>query len=220
MNNMVHLENVSKIFRTKRGPVKALDELTLHVREGEFVVIRGPSGCGKTTVLLTAGAMQHPTQGTVRIAGDDIYALSTPQRAAFRAQNIGFVFQMFHLVPYLSILENVMLAANRKNNDRQDQARALIGRLGISDRIDHKPADLSAGERQRTAIARALISHPRIILADEPTGNLDPDNAAEVMRYLADYHHAGGTVIVVTHGAVADQHADRIIHLQQGSVVQ
>jgi len=217
---MVHLQNVSKIFRTSRGLVKALDEVNFHVEPGEFVVVRGPSGCGKSTLLLTIGAMQRPTKGAVQVAGAEIYAYSAPKRAEFRAQNIGFVFQMFHLVPYLNILENILLAAHRRNNQCRTDARTLIDRLSLTERLYHKPADLSAGERQRTAIARALITRPRIILADEPTGNLDPDNAAEVMRHLAEFHHAGGTVIVVTHGSVADQHADRIIHLRQGQISQ
>ena len=216
---MLHAEHISKIFPARHGLVQALDAVDLQIDKGEFLVIRGASGSGKTTLLMILGAMQHPTRGKV-FAGDvDIYALGTAERARFRAENIGFVFQMFHLVPYLTVLENVILAAGNDNHkSSQKKALTLLERLHLSDRIDHKPADLSTGQRQRAAITRALITQPQIILADEPTGNLDPDNAADVMSYLHEYHANGGTVIVVTHTAVADQYADRIIHLRDGRI--
>lgn len=213
---MVQLENISKIYKTRRGQVKALDEISFQVKEGEFVVVRGPSGSGKTTLLLAIGGMLHPTSGQVFVGERDIYAMSKRERAQFRAKNIGFVFQMFHLVPYLNVIENTLLASGTRAN--HSEAEKLLERLGMSGREHHKPSELSAGERQRTAIARALLNHPRIILADEPTGNLDPENAAQVVGYLAEFHREGGTVIVVTHGAVADQYSDRIIYLQDGQV--
>lgn len=213
---MVQLENISKIYRIRRGQVKALDEISFQVKEGEFVVVRGPSGSGKTTLLLAIGGMLHPTRGRIFVGGKDIYAMSKRERAQFRAKNIGFVFQMFHLVPYLNVIENTLLASGTRAN--YSEAEKLLERLGMSGREHHKPSELSAGERQRTAIARALLNHPRIILADEPTGNLDPENAAQVIGYLAEFHRGGGTVIVVTHGAVADQYSDRITYLQGGQV--
>ncbi len=213
---MVQLENISKIYKTRRGQVKALDKIAFQVQEGEFVVVRGPSGSGKTTLLLAIGGMLHPTSGQVFVGEKDIYAMSKRERARFRAENIGFVFQMFHLVPYLNVIENALLASGARAN--RSEAEKLLERLGMSGREHHKPSELSAGERQRTAIARALLNHPRIILADEPTGNLDPENAAQVIGYLAEFHRGGGTVIVVTHGAVADQYSDRIIYLQGGQV--
>jgi ABC-type lipoprotein export system ATPase subunit len=213
---MVQLENISKIYKTRRGQVKALDKISLQVKEGEFVVVRGPSGSGKTTLLLAIGGMLHPTSGRVIIGDKDIYAMSKRERAQFRAENIGFVFQMFHLVPYLNVIENALLASGARAN--RSEAEKLLERLGMSGREHHKPSELSAGERQRTAIARALLNHPRIILADEPTGNLDPENAAQVIGYLSEFHRDGGTVIVVTHGAVADQYSDRITYLQGGQV--
>ena len=213
---MVQLENISKIYKTRRGQVKALDEISFQVREGEFLVVRGPSGSGKTTLLLAIGGMLHPTSGRVIIGDKDIYAMSKRERARFRAENIGFVFQMFHLVPYLNVVENTLLASGTRAN--RLEAEKLLERLGMSGREHHKPSELSAGERQRTAIARALLNHPRIILADEPTGNLDPENAAQVIGYLAEFHREGGTVVVVTHGALADQYSDRIIYLQDGQV--
>jgi len=219
--NMVSLENVSKIYQTRRRQVKALDGIDLQFEEGEFVVVRGASGSGKTTLLLAIGGMLRPTNGRVLVNGDDVYAMSERQRAKFRAQNIGFVFQMFYLVPYLNVVENTLLPAGVvKTGAERSEARELLERLNISEREYHKPSELSAGERQRTAIARALLNRPRVVLADEPTGNLDPENAAEVIGYLEEFHRDGGTVIVVTHGEMVDQYASRIIHLREGGICE
>ena len=216
---MISIENISKIYRTRRGQIKALDGISLQVEEGEFLVVRGPSGSGKTTLLLTIGGMLRPTNGRVVMNGNDIYRMGERKRAKFRAQNIGFVFQMFHLVPYLNVIENALLPAGVAGGQTgRTEARELLTRLNISEREYHRPSELSAGEQQRTAIARALLNHPRVILADEPTGNLDPENAAEVIQYLAQFHDDGGTVIVVTHGSLADQYANRVIHLREGRI--
>jgi putative ABC transport system ATP-binding protein len=243
---MVYLENISKIYRTRYGEVKALSEVSLQVKQGEFVVVRGPSGSGKTTLLLVIGGMLRPTEGRVIVDKKEIYKMSERERAKFRAENIGFVFQMFYLVPYLNVIENVLLAflptlekiprggiplrgrdrgdlgtnqqVKRKGHERSVEAKELLKRLRLSERERHKPSELSAGEKQRTAVARAIFNRPQIILADEPTGNLDPENAAEVIGYLSEFHRNGGTVIVVTHGRIADQYADRIIHLREGCV--
>jgi ABC-type lipoprotein export system ATPase subunit len=217
---VIECEQLTRRFRADAGVVTALDDVTLQVGPGEFVVIRGASGSGKTTLLMAVGGMDRPSSGRVRVAGRDVYALSPRERATFRADNIGFVFQMFHLVPYLNVTENVMLAAGPAA-EPGDRARAdeLLEQLGMSDRRRHRPAQLSAGERQRLAIARALLNRPKVILADEPTGNLDPENAAEVFDALAGFHRDGGTVLVVTHGTTADAFADRIVHLDQGRVV-
>lgn len=216
---MVLLKKVSKIYRIPCGDVKALDEVSLCVEMGEFVVIRGPSGSGKTTLLLSIGGMLRPTEGQVIADGRDIYSMSNRERAKFRAENIGFIFQLFHLVPYLNIIENVLLPTGLgKIQFLRTDARKLLKLLNLSEREYHKPSELSAGEKQRTAIVRALLNQPRIILADEPTGNLDPENAGQIIGYLGEFHRGGNTVIVVTHGIVADQYADRIIHLRKGHI--
>ena len=216
---MVRLEKASKVYRTRQGDVKALDEINLQFKEGEFAVVRGPSGSGKTTLLLALGGMLRPTSGQVFIHHSDIYTLSERERAAFRAENIGFVFQLFHLVPYLNVIDNVLLPAGvGRSRYSQDDAKDMLNRLHLTERIYHKPAELSAGEKQRTAVARALLKRPRIILADEPTGNLDPENSEEIIRHLEEYHSKGGTVIVVTHGKAADRYASRVVHLKKGRV--
>jgi len=216
---MVVLENVVKTYRSRRGDVKALDDINLRIEKGKFVVICGPSGSGKTTLLMTIAGMQHPTKGKVTVGQNNLYALSSRARAKFRAENIGFVFQMFHLIPYLNIIENVALAGGAEvDKNKKAQANELIEQFGLAGRNYHKPPELSAGEKQRTAIARALLNQPKIVLADEPTGNLDPDNAATVLGYLSEFHHNGGTVIFATHGTEAEQFADCIIHLRNGRI--
>lgn len=226
---MIEITNVSKRYRRRQGVVNALDEVDLAVEAGRFVCVRGPSGSGKTTLLLAIGAMLRPSEGTVRVAGQDIYALSSGERNRFRAQNVGFVFQMFHLVPYLSVRDNVMLAAaaggaaggsdGGSTTDVSGRATMLLEQLGLSQRVDHRPAELSAGERQRVAVARAMINQPRLILADEPTGNLDPENAQQVGQQLKAFQRQGGTVVVVTHGQTLEDFADTIVQMRDGRIV-
>ena len=217
---MIRCDEVTKIFRKNGAEVVSLDRFTAEVAEGEFVAVRGPSGCGKTTLLLTLGGMQRPSAGSVQLGGRDLYALSPSQRARLRSSEIGFVFQMFHLVPYLDLLGNVLLACPGKPSDAvRRRAGELMDELGLAKRASHRPGELSAGERQRLAVARALLNRPKLILADEPTGNLDPENAAEVIRHLAEFHRGGGTVVLVTHGAAADAHADRTLRLEQGRLL-
>ncbi len=217
---MIRCDEVTKIFRKNGSEVTSLDRFTAEVAEGEFVAVRGPSGSGKTTLLLTLGGMQRPSDGSVQLAGRDLYALSPAERARLRSSEIGFVFQMFHLVPYLDLLGNVLLACPGKPSaEVRQRASGLMDELGLADRASHRPGELSAGERQRLAVARALLNRPKLILADEPTGNLDPENAAEVIRHLAEFHRGGGTVVLVTHGAAADAHADRTLRLEQGRLV-
>ena len=217
---MIRCDEVTKIFRKNGSEVTSLDRFTAEIGTGEFVAVRGPSGSGKTTLLLTLGGMQQPSAGLVQFGGRDLYALSPADRAGLRSAEIGFVFQMFHLVPYLDLMGNVLLAAPGKPGQAErKRAAGLLDELGLAKRATHRPGELSAGERQRLAVARALLNRPRVILADEPTGNLDPENAAEVIRHLAEFHRAGGTVMLVTHGTAAETHADRILRLEQGRLL-
>lgn len=215
---MIVLDAVSKVYRKPDGEVRALDDLSLSVGKGEFVAVRGPSGSGKSTLLLTVGGMIHPTRGRVLVDGQDVYALSAGQRARLRAEKIGFVFQMFHLVPYLDTLENVLVPNLAGARVASRDAADLLAHLQLAERLHHRPSELSAGERQRVALARALIKRPEIVLADEPTGNLDPDNARQVMAYLAEFHRLGGTVLVVTHDPLADEYAQRTLLLDRGRI--
>jgi putative ABC transport system ATP-binding protein len=211
---MLRIEHLTKTYRTARGPLNALEEATFEVMPGDFLVVKGASGSGKSTLLLMIGAMLRPTQGHVLFNDSNIYALGGRERASFRAKNIGFVFQMFHLAPYFNVLDNVLLGA--RNGRRAEEARTLLEELGLAERAAHRPAELSAGERQRVAVARALINRPPLVLADEPTGNLDPENAAAVMRHLAEYRGEKTAVIVVTHGEDADPYATRTLRLRAG----
>ena len=214
---MILLEDVCKRFHGPEGEVNALDGIHLQVSAGEFLIIRGPSGSGKSTLLLCLGGMLRPTRGHVWVDGSDLYAMGERKRALWRSNHVGFVFQMFHLVSYLNILENILLAggANVKETQKSD-ALKLINHLGLELRMKHRPTELSVGEKQRTAMARALLNRPQIILADEPTGNLDPDHGRNLIDALVHFHHQGGTVVLVTHGTLADRCADRVLLLEKG----
>lgn len=214
---MIRLTDVRKTYRSRSAQAIGLNDINLTIDQGQLVCIRGPSGCGKTTLLMTIGGMMRPTRGCVQIDDADIYGMSRSDRAQFRATKIGFVFQMFHLVPYLNVLDNVLLSTITSRSNRT-AALELLERLGLPHRVLHKPSELSTGERQRAAIARAMLPRPSLILADEPTGNLDEENAAEVLRILADYRRDGGTILVVTHGSGAEQYADRVIHMREGNI--
>lgn len=195
------MDAVTKTYRPSgRRKVTGLDSVTLNVEPGQFKVVRGPSGSGKTTLLLAAGGLQAPDSGLVEVCSEDIYRLSPEKRAVFRAGQIGFVFQQFHLIPFLNVLDNV-LAPTLAIPDKkaESRARCLIDFFGLSHRIDHPPSELSVGERQRTALARALLNEPKLVLADEPTGNLDEKNAAVVLKHLRDFAHQGGAVLLATH---------------------
>ncbi len=219
---MLKIADATKTYATGNGIITALDGVNAEIQKGEFVTVRGPSGCGKTTLLLMLGGMLRPTTGAISVENQSLYQLSPRERARFRAEHIGFVFQMFHLVTYLNVLDNVLLAGGTRARRADDRGRAqeLLGQFGMRDRMTHKPSELSAGERQRTAIARALMNRPSLLLADEPTGNLDPENAAETVRHLKKFQQEqGGTVVMVTHGDGAEDAADRIIRMQSGRLV-
>ncbi len=197
----------------------ALRDVDLELPAGEFAIVRGPSGSGKSTLLLTIGGMLRPTRGSVRFQGHDLYAIDERARGRLRGTDIGFVFQMFHLVPYLDLVQNVLLAGGdgaTRSPERIDRARATLERVGLQDRMHHTPAELSAGERQRVAVGRALFHEPKLVLADEPTGNLDPDNADAVLDLLSEFHQGGGTVILVTHARAGDDRATAHYALECG----
>jgi len=212
---VIRLTDVSKVYRKSGREIWALDGLSLSVSRGEFVAVRGASGSGKTTLLLTMGGMIRPTAGQVLLDGEDLYSLPARRRARLRGEKIGFVFQMFHLLGYLSVLENVRSAClvGGRRPGGKDRAVELLEHVGLGDRLAHRPGELSAGEKQRVAMARALMRRPELILADEPTGNLDPDSASAVMSYLGEYHRDGGTVLLVTHESVAAEHAQRVVEM-------
>jgi len=215
---MLELNQVTKIHDNGNGQrVQALNGVSLSVRAGEFVAVRGPSGSGKTTLLLIAGGLLTPDQGTVTIGDSDLGTMTTEGRARFRAKNLGFVFQQFHLVPYLSVLHNVMTPAVAVDiAHAQERAEELIAQFGLSHRAHHPTARLSTGERQRTALARALLNRPKLLLADEPTGNLDADNTGEVLIGLSEFAKTGGAVLLVTHDDNAATRATRVILLKEG----
>lgn len=218
---MIACDQLERRFRGPAGEVTALAGVSLVIGRGEFVVIKGPSGCGKSTLLLTLGGMQRPGAGSVRFDGQDLYAIPATQRNRIRATKIGFVFQLFHLIPYLTVRENILAGIPPGGASAAPLARIdeLIGQLGLTERARLRPGTLSAGERQRAALARALIKQPAVILADEPTGNLDPVNAAEVFRFLGAYQRAGGTVVVATHGQDAAAYATQTLHMAAGLLV-
>jgi len=216
---MIPLVNASKVYRTANGPVHALSGVSLAVARGEFVAVRGPSGCGKSTLLLIVGGLGRPTSGRVVVAGEELTGASPAALARFRARQIGFVFQMFHLLPYLSVLENVVAAVpGGQQAGARARASETLHKFHLANRLRHRPGELSAGERQRVAIARAMINRPPLILADEPTGNLDPGSAEGVLGLLADFHREGGTVLLVTHQQQAANYAQRTILLRDGHI--
>lgn len=219
---MLKASAISRIFKRKHGTVKALDNATLDIKEGEFVSIIGPSGSGKSTLLLALGGMSRPDQGTVLWNDQSIYDWDVAKRSQWRGANIGFVFQSFNLVPYLTVYENVSVGLSLANNgsDAVRNIDALLDNLNLTDRKDHVPSELSVGQQQRVALARALVKKPRIILADEPTGNLDPDTGKEVMDILRKQHADGTTVIMITHDPNNAKQAQRIIKIVDGRIVQ
>jgi putative ABC transport system ATP-binding protein len=213
---LVQVEQLEKRF----GDVRALDRVSFEVEAGEWIAIMGPSGSGKTTLINILGGLDHPTAGRVVVDGLEIGNLGERELTRYRADKIGFVFQQFHLVPYLTALENVMLAQYFHSITDEKEAAAALARVGLSDRLTHVPAELSGGEQQRVAIARALINNPKVILADEPTGNLDEANEGVVLKLLHELHDAGHTILVVTHSNAIGNLADRRVELEHGRLAR
>jgi putative ABC transport system ATP-binding protein len=218
---MFQLTDVSKCYAHKQGQVTALQPTTLRISPGEFVAVVGPSGSGKTTLLSILGGMLAPTSGKLLFDRYLMYELTAAQRAQMRLQKIGFVFQTFNLVPYLTALENVqvpLMLTCKHSDDQERRAAELLTRVGLEDRMLHKPSELSVGQQQRVALARTLVNNPQVILADEPTGNLDPSTREHVLGFLGELSREGRTVVMVTHDPSAAERATRRLHLADGAV--
>jgi len=219
VSSIVALDNVSRVYSSGRLQVAALSDVSLNVDRGEFVAIVGPSGSGKSTLMHIIGCLDRPTSGSYRLTGRPVDGLDDDQLATVRNRFIGFVFQSFNLLPRTTAVDNVatpLLYQGMGRKARQERAAAALSRLGLADRLDHEPSELSGGEQQRVAIARALVTEPSMILADEPTGNLDSAAGAEVMGLLHSLNAEGRTIVLITHDAsIADQ-AKRQIHLRDG----
>ena len=213
---LIEASGLTRNYASRPDRVAGVSDLTLRVGRGEFVVIQGASGSGKSTLLLMLGALLRPQRGTLRVDGVDLCGLNASGLSRFRARSVGFVFQLFHLVPYLTVHHNVLAGLPPGGDVDASEADRWIEALGLTERRDADPATLSAGERQRVALARALVKRPPLILADEPTGNLDPDNAARVLEHLDGYRRAGGTVVLVTHGSEANRYATQRLRLEAG----
>ena len=220
---MIKLHNIKKIFRTEEIETWALREVSLEVKEGEFVAIMGPSGCGKSTLLNILGLLDNPTEGSYTLNGRDVSTLKESERTDLRKGVIGFVFQSINLIDDLNVHENIelpLLYMGVPAKKRKERIKAVMDRMAISHRRKHFPNQLSGGQQQRVAIARAVLANPKLILADEPTGNLDSTNGREVMELLSRLHREGTTIIMVTHSQHDATYADRIVNLYDGQIVE
>ncbi len=219
---MIKLKDIKKVFSTETVETWALREVNLEVKEGEFVAIMGPSGCGKSTLLNILGLLDTPSEGTYILNGKDVSKLTENERTDLRKGVIGFVFQSFNLIDELDVYENIelpLLYMGIPSKQRKERVEAVMDRMAITHRKKHFPSQLSGGQQQRVAIARAVLPNPKIILADEPTGNLDSKNGKEVLDLLCDLHKRGTTIIMVTHSQHDASYADRIINLYDGQIV-
>lgn len=219
---MIKAHNISKKFRTRHSRVDALSNVSLHITKGDFVSITGPSGSGKSTLLLTLGGMSAPHEGQVIWNEESVYGWGLKKRAEWRAQMVGFMFQTFNLIPYLTVFENVAIAERLSGKLTVDKNKILgiLDRMKLSDRLEHLPRELSVGQQQRVAMARALIKDPQLILADEPTGNLDPKAADGILDMLKEINNEGKTVVLITHDPRTASIAKRNIHIEEGKIRQ
>jgi putative ABC transport system ATP-binding protein len=219
---LIEARNVKKLYRTELVETTALDAIDLTIEQGQFVSIMGPSGCGKSTLLHILGLIDTPTDGTYRFLGEDVSRYAERQRAAIRKKNIGFVFQSFNLIDELTVYENVELPlvyAKTAANERPAKVDAVLERMGIAHRRDHLPSQLSGGQQQRVAVARAVVNQPNLILADEPTGNLDSEHGNEVMKILTQLNEEGTSVLMVTHSAENAAYGERTIRMLDGRIL-
>jgi len=216
------MENVTKSYQHRGQTVMALDSATLDIPEGDFLSLVGPSGSGKSTLLLMLGGMLSPSAGRVLFNDQSMYDLNADGRARLRKGNIGFVFQTFNLVPYLTAQANVQIPlflSGLKDAEQEERAVTLLERVGLGDRLDHKPAEMSVGQQQRVALARMLANDPAVILADEPTGNLDPETADQIIGFFQGFNNEGRTIVMVTHDPRAAERAKRKLKLADGKIV-
>ena len=220
---MLSMRDLSRVYRTDTVETTALDSIYLDIAEGEFVAIMGPSGCGKSTLLNIVGMLDSPSSGSYQFNGQEVAGLPEPKLAEVRKQNIGFIFQSFNLVDELSVRENIELALlyhNVSAAERRARCDAVMDKVGIAHRAKHRPSQLSGGQQQRVAVARALIGNPKLILADEPTGNLDTNHGEEVMKMLQALNREGSTIVMVTHSPAHADYASRIVNMLDGRVLQ
>jgi len=219
---MIKIENLSKIFRTEEVETKALNDISFQIKQGDFVSVMGPSGSGKSTLLNIVGLLDSVTNGSYQLFGKEMVGLKEKDRARVRKQNIGFVFQNFNLIDELSVFANIELPLiynNVSSSERKERVNKIAERLNISHRLKHFPQQLSGGQQQRVAVARALINDPKIILADEPTGNLDSTNGNEVMELLTDLHASGATILMVTHSNYDASFSQKTILMKDGMIL-
>lgn len=220
---MLHMRGLSRVYRTDTVETVALDAIDLDVEDGEFVAIMGPSGCGKSTLLNMIGMLDQPSGGSYVFAGQEVANLNETRLAEVRKRSIGFIFQSFNLVDELTVRENVELALLYHDvpaAERRARVEAVMDRTGIAHRARHRPSQLSGGQQQRVAVARALVAEPKLILADEPTGNLDTNHGEEVMRMLQSLNAAGSTIVMVTHSPAHADYASRVVHMLDGRILQ
>ena len=221
MNNVIDIKGITRNFQLGQETVKVLKGIDLTIEKGEYVAFMGPSGSGKSTLMNLLGCLDTPTSGSYSLNGADVSTMTDDQLAEIRNKEIGFVFQTFNLLPRTTALDNValpMIYAGKSKTERNERAAEVLKNVGLADRMDHKPNQLSGGQRQRVAVGRALVNRPSIILADEPTGNLDSKTSVEIMNLFDEIHAAGNTVILVTHEEDIAEHAHRVIRLRDGII--
>ena len=219
---MIEIHDLKKVYRTADVETSALSHINLEIKAGEFIAIMGPSGCGKSTLLNVLGMLDSPDSGRYAFNGEDVAGYAESRLANIRKQNIGFIFQSFNLVDELSVADNVMLPLLYQKvpvKERQERVQAVLERVGIAHRADHRPQQLSGGQQQRVAVARAVITNPKLILADEPTGNLDTVNGEEVLELLNQLNGDGTTIVMVTHDQSHAEHASRVVQMLDGRVL-
>jgi len=219
--NIINIEHIAKIYQVGNEEVRALSDVSLKINKNEYVAIMGPSGSGKSTLMNILGCLDTPTKGLYDFSGENVSQMDDNELASIRNRQIGFVFQTFNLLARSDALHNVelpLIYAGIPSHERRERAEAALENVGLADRMTHKPNELSGGQRQRVAVARALVTNPSIILADEPTGNLDSKTGKDIMRLFNDIHESGNTIIVVTHEEEIAEHSERIIRLRDGLI--